>query len=73
MIELRVQPFCHNCKMFEAESTTSIICADNTPYIITHAVTCKNDAMCRSIRHAVKAALKATKEEEFLDDVRERL
>lgn len=55
MIELRVEPYCHDCFHFDVCSTTSCLhsdClhSDGSSYtVISTLVTCKNAEKCREI------------------------
>lgn len=56
MIELNVEPLCHNCKTFDANTNTAVMYAEGEPYIVTHEITCRNKDICNNIRAAIKAA-----------------
>lgn len=55
MIELRVEPYCHNCLHFKAQSMTSCLHLDDGSFtVVDSIVTCENAEKCREIeKHIV--------------------
>lgn len=60
MIELRVEPYCHDCFHFDACSTTSCLHSDGSSYtVISTLVTCKHAEKCREIEKHIASRLDA--------------
>lgn len=50
MIEIKVEPYCHECTEFEAETEESIITADGRLVGVRHTITCEHAQKCRYIK-----------------------
>lgn len=55
-IVLEIEPYCENCKRFEAKvSSTECIALDATePVFIDHRITCVNSSFCKDLHDNMK-------------------
>lgn len=50
MIELCVEPYCHDCLHFKAKSMTSYLCADVGDLMVVNSIVkCENAEKCKEI------------------------
>lgn len=54
MITLKVEPYCENCNLFEAESDTTAIYSANTLYHRETIITCTNRKKCKELYEYIK-------------------
>ena len=54
MITLKVEPYCENCKRFEAETATTAIYGGNTLYHYETIITCTNRQKCKELYEHIK-------------------
>lgn len=60
MIELRVEPYCHDCLQFKAYSTTSCLHLDDGNFAVVNSIVkCENAEKCREIEKHIASRLDA--------------